>query len=215
MKSVLVIGLGRFGRSAVKKLYELGHEVLAVDWTEERVNNVLQYTTEAMIGDSTSVDFLKSLGIDNFDLCIVAIGDNFEHSVITTYHLRELGAKKIVARAARETHKKFLLHNGADEVVYPEKQLAEWTAIRYSQDHIFDYIKLDNTNAIFEIEIPKAWVNSTLLQLDVRKKWGINVIAVRRDGRVEMEIDPKMVLTDDMSLFVAGNSKNIKKMLNK
>ena len=149
MKSILLIGLGRFGKHVAMHLHNLGHQVMAVDSTEERVNAVLPYVTEAQIGDSTNESFLSSLGIRNFDACIVAIGDNFQSSLETTSLLKELGAKMVVSRAARDVHAKFLLRNGADEVVYPEKQLASWTAIRYSADHIFDYVELDEEHGVY------------------------------------------------------------------
>ena len=138
MKTVLLIGLGRFGRHIAMKLNHLNHQVMAVDSDEERVNAVLPYVTNAQIGDSTSEEFLSSLGIRNFDVCIVAIGDNFQNSLETASLLKELGAAKVIARASTGVQEKFLLRNGADEVVYPEKQLASWTAIRCSSEHILD-----------------------------------------------------------------------------
>ena len=140
MKSILLIGLGRFGKHIAMELHSLGHQVMAVDHNEERVNEVLSFVTSAQIGDSTSEDFLSSLGVRNFDVCIVAIGNNFQSSLETTSLLKELGARLVVSRAARDVHAKFLLRNGADEVVYPEKQLAKWTAIRCSSDHIRDFV---------------------------------------------------------------------------
>ena len=140
MKTVLLVGLGRFGRHIAMKLNELHHQVMAVDKNEERVEALLPYVTNAQIGDSTNEEFLKSLGVRNFDLCIVTIGSDFQSSLETTSLLKELGAKLVVSRAARDVQAKFLLRNGADEVVYPEKQIAKWTAIRYSADHILDYI---------------------------------------------------------------------------
>ena len=154
MKSVLLIGLGRFGLHIAQKLNDLGHEVMAVDRDEDRVNQVLPFATNAQIGDSTSREFLSSLGVDNFDACIVAIGDNFQNSLETTDLLKELGAKKVIARASRGVQEKFLLRNGANEVVYPEKQLATWTAIRCTSEHILDYIELDEDYSIFEISVP-------------------------------------------------------------
>ena len=136
MRSVLLIGLGLFGKHIATELNRLDHEIMAVDQNEDRVNEVLPIVTSAQIGDSTNVDFLKSLGIKNFDVCIVAIGENFQSSLETTSLLKELGAKTVVSRAARDVHAKFLLRNGADEIVYPEKQIASWTAIRYTADHI-------------------------------------------------------------------------------
>ena len=144
MKSILLIGLGRFGRHIAQELNELGHQVMAVDSNEDRVNAVLSYVTNAQIGDSTSEYFLRSLGVGNFDVCIVTIGGNFQSSLETTSLLKELGAKLVVSRAERDVQAKFLLRNGADEVVYPEKQLAKWAAIRYSSEHILDYIELQD-----------------------------------------------------------------------
>ena len=132
MKTVLLIGLGRFGRHIAQELNELKHQVLAVDKSEERVNQALPYVTNAQIGDSTDRMFLETLGVRDFDVCIVAIGDDFQSSLETTSLVKELGAKLVVSRAARDVHAKFLLRNGADEIVYPEKQLASWTAIRNS-----------------------------------------------------------------------------------
>ena len=157
MKSVLIIGLGRFGRHIAVKLNDLNHQVMAIDTNEERVNAVLSIVTNAQIGDSTSMSFLSTLGIRDFDACIVAIGDNFQNSLETTSLLKELGAKKVIARASTDVQEKFLLRNGADEVVYPEKQLAAWTAIRCTSEHILDYIELDNNYALFELSIPDNW----------------------------------------------------------
>ena len=140
MKSVLLIGLGRYGQHVVKKLNEIGHYVMAVDKNEEKVNAILPYVTNAVIGDSTNEDFLRSLGIENYDVCIVAIGDDFQSSLETTSLLKELGGKLVVARATRDVHEKFLLRNGADHVVYHEKQLGIWTAITYSSEKVFDFI---------------------------------------------------------------------------
>lgn len=132
----MLIGLGRFGKHIAIQLNSLGHEIMAVDIDEERINTVLPYVTNAQIGDSTNYNFLKSLGIRNFDVCIVTISGNFQNSLETTSLLKELGARLVVSRAERDVQKKFLLRNGADEVVYPEKQIAKWTAIRYASDHI-------------------------------------------------------------------------------
>lgn len=183
MKSVLLIGLGRYGRHIAMKLDELHHQVMAVDIEEKRVNAVLPYVTNAQIGDSTDEEFIESLGVRNFDLCIVAIGDNFQSSLETTSLLKELGASKVVARAARDVHAKFLLKNGADEVVYPEKQLAAWTAIRYTADHILDYVELDSEHAIFELTIPMKWIGKTVGQLDIRNKHNINIMAFKHEGK--------------------------------
>ena len=211
MKSILLIGLGRFGRHIAIKLDELNHQVMAVDNNESRVEAVLPYVRNAQIGDATNEDFIRSLGVRNFDVCIVAIGDNFQSSLETTSLLKELGAKMVVSRAARDVHAKFLLRNGADEVVYPEKQLASWTAIRYSADHIFDYVELDEEHGIFEISIPDAWIGKTVGELDIRKKYNVNIMALRCNGVLDMNIASETLLGDDQTMLVLGNIKNIQK----
>lgn len=189
----------------------MDHQIMAVDHKEERVNEVLSYVTNAKIGDSTNEDFLRSLGVRNFDACIVAIGDDFQSSLETASLLKELGAKKVIARASRGVQEKFLLRNGADEVVYPEKQLAAWTAIRCTSDHILDYIELDGDYSIFELSIPEKWEGKTILQLDIRKAYGINILGVRRQGRLDMNITPDMVLSARESILVLGQQRAIQK----
>ena len=211
MKNILLIGLGRFGRHVAIQLNNLGHEVMAVDNNEERVNEVLPFVTNAQIGDSTNADFLNSLGIGNFDVCMVTIGGNFQNSLETTSLLKELGAKTVVSRAERDVQKKFLLRNGADEVVYPEKQMAKWTAIRYSSDHVFDYIEIDSQYAIFEVEIPENWIGKNVGQLDIRKKYGINILATRKYGKTDVAVSPETVLNGDATILVLGEYKAIQK----
>ena len=202
MKSILLIGLGRFGRHIAMKLDELHHQVMAIDKEDSRVEAILPYVTNAQIGDATNEDFLSSLGVRNFDVCIVAIGDNFQNSLETTALLKELGAKLVVSRAARDVHAKFLLRNGADEIVYPEKQLANWTAIRYSADHILDYIELDEEHAIFELSVPHDWIGKTVGQLDIRKKYNINIMAIKTNGILDLRINSDTYLPSDSSMLV-------------
>ncbi len=211
MKSVLLIGLGRFGRHIAMKLNDLNQEVLAIDSNEERVNAVLPFVTSAQIGDSTNEEFLASLGIRNFDTCIVAIGDNFQNSLETAYLLKELGAKKVIARASRGVQEKFLLRNGADEVVYPEKQLAAWVAIRCTSQHILDYIELDQDYSIFELSVPAEWNGKSVLQLDIRRKYGINILGVREHGTLNMNVTPDTVLGKGKSILVLGSQKAVQK----
>ena len=211
MKSILLIGLGRFGTHIAIKLNELGVQVMAVDHNEERVNNMLPYVTNAQIGDSTNVEFLESLGIKNFDCCIVTIGESFQNSLETTSNLKELGAKLVVSRASRDIHAKFLLRNGADEVLYPEKQLAKWTAIRYGTKHIFDYIELDDTHAIYEVSVPESWHGRTVGKIDIRKKHNINILAIKRDGKVDAAITHETVMKKDERLLVLGSYRAVQK----
>lgn len=211
MKSVLLIGLGRFGRHIAMKLDEFHHQVMAIDIKEDRVNTILPYVTNAQIGDSTNEEFMESLGVRNFDVCIVAIGDNFQSSLETTSLLKELGAKFVVSRAARDVHAKFLLRNGADDIVYPEKQLAVWTAIRYSADHISDYIELDEEHAIFEILIPKDWIGKTVGELDIRNKHNINIMAFKCDGIMNLSIRSDTEIPAHDTMLVLGNIRDIQK----
>ena len=211
MKSILLIGLGRFGRHIAIKLDELHHQVMAVDKEDTRVDAVLPFVTNAQIGDATNEDFLSSLGVGNFDVCIVAIGDNFQNSLEATSLLKELGARMVVSRAARDVHAKFLLRNGADEIVYPERQLADWVAIRYSADHILDYIELDEEHAIFEISIPEEWIGKTIGQLDIRKKYNINIMALKTNDIMNLKISSDTQLSKDSTMFVLGETKHIQK----
>ena len=211
MKSILLIGLGRFGSNIAAKLNELGHEVMAVDSCEDRVNAVLPFVTAAQIGDSTSEEFLSSLGVPSFDACIVAIGDDFQNSLETAWLLKDLGAKKVIARASRGMQEKFLLRNGADEVVYPEKQLAAWTAIRCTSEHILDYMELEDGYAIYELSVPESWRGKTILQLDVRRKYDINILAVRENGRLNMNVGPDTLLDTERSILVLGHEKAVQK----
>lgn len=169
MKTVLIIGLGRFGSTMAMKLHELGHEVMAIDTSEDRINAVLPYVTSAQIGDCANEQYMNSLGIRNFDVCVVAIGDNFQSSLEITSLLKDLGAKFVLSRASRDIHAKFLLRNGADQVVYPEKEMAIRSAVRYSSDNIFDYIELTPEHSIYEIPVPEGWIGRSIIEMNIRK----------------------------------------------
>ena len=211
MKSILLIGVGQFGKRIALKLSELNHEVMAIDRDEERVNDIAQYVSNAQIGDSTNQEFLESLGINNFDVCIVAIGGDFQSSLETASLLKELGAKLVVARAEREVQEKFLLRNGADEVVNPEKQVALWTAVRYSAEHLLDFIQLDGDNAIFEVEVPKTWLGKTFKQIDIRRRYNVNIMAVKKNGKMNLTVTPDEVFDPDETIMVVGSYKDVQK----
>ena len=213
MKNILLISIGRFGKHIALQLNKLGHEVMAVDSNEERINSVLPFVTNAQIGDSTNADFLKSLGIGNYDVCIVTIGGDFQNSLETTSLLKELGAKKVISRAERDVQEKFLLRNGADEVVYPEKQLASWTAIRCTSDMILDYTELDDGYSIFEIETPESWINKTIVEINIRRKYNINVLAIRGNGKLNMNINPDTRFMEGNSVLILGQQKDVQKCL--
>ena len=211
MKSILLIGIGRFGKHIAMNLHQLGHEVMAVDQVEDRIDQILPYVTNAQIGDSRNKEFLESLGINNFDVCIVAISNDFQSSLETTANLKELGARLVVSRAERDVQAKFLLRNGADEILYPEKQIAKWAAIRYSSDHILDYIELDETHAIFEVTVPRAWRSKSIGQIDIRKHFNINIMALKKNGKMNMAITPDSVLTEDVTMLVLGEYRALQK----
>lgn len=213
MKSVLLIGLGRFGRHMAQKLRNLHHEVLAVDRDERRINDALPYVTNAQIGDSTNEQFIASLGVRNFDLCVVAIGDDFQSSLETTALLKEQGAPFVLSRATRDVHAKFLLRNGADDVIYPEKQMASWAAVRYSGDHIFDYVELTDEYAIYETSVPGAWIGKTVVELAVRQRYRINILAIKRAGTLEPMPGPNHCFRADETLFILGCNRDTQKFL--
>lgn len=211
MKSVLLIGLGRFGKHIAMELNALGHEVMAIDDNEERLDEAMPYVTSGQIGDSTNEAFLASLGVKNFDVCIVTISNDFQSSLETTYLLKELGAKMVVSRAERDGQAKFLLRNGADEVLYPERDLAKWAAIRFTSNHILDYIELDDEHGIYEVDVPDQWEGKSILQIDIRKKYGINILGIKRRGELSLVIDPNRIFDSEDSMLVLGTYKDLHK----
>ena len=211
MKTVLIVGVGRFGRKMIEKLNDLGYEVMAIDRDESRINEILPLVTDAQIGDATSRDFLQTLGVSNYDVCFVTISEDFQSSLETTSLLKELGAKKVVSRASREVHRKFLLRNGADDVVYPEKQLAAWTAVRHTTDLVQDYIALDEEYAIYDLSVPAEWNGKTVGGLDIRKKYNLNLLAVRKNGHPSIAVTSETVLQENQTILVLGTWKDIQK----
>ena len=209
MRSVLLIGLGLFGQKIALELNKLNHEVMAVDTDEEKVNRVLPYVTDAQIGDTTDENFLRSLGVSDYDVCFVTIGDDFQSSLETTSLLKDLGARRVVARASDDVHRKFLLRNGADEVVYPEGQLAAWTVMRYTSEHVKDFIDLDGEYDIYEIQVPEEWNGKTVGGLDIRKKYNLNLLAVREDGKPSMGVSSDTLLLNGQTML--GKWKDIQK----
>jgi trk system potassium uptake protein TrkA len=206
-----LIGLGRFGKNIAIELNKLGHEVLGIDHDEDKVNDMMDIITDARIGDSTNEAFLRTLGVNNFDICYVTISNDFQSSLETTYLLKELGAAFVVARAERDGQERFLLRNGADKVVYPEKQIAKWAAIRYSSYHIIDYIELDENNSLYEVDVPEEWIGKSIINLDIRRKYNLTVIGVKKNDVMNFTILPETVLTKDMNLLVLGEYKALKK----
>lgn len=211
MKSILLVGLGKFGQHIARRLDALGQEVLAVDNDERRVNAVLPYVTDAQIGDTTDEDFLASLGVKDFDSCIVAIGDNFQSSLETTSLLQDLGARRIVARAATDDQEKLLLRNGADRVVYPEKQTAAWVAIRCLSEHIIDCTELGDDYAILELDTPPEWRGKTVEELNLPERQHVSIVAFKQDGKLDIAVAPSSLLSASRSILVLGRQHDMQR----
>ena len=203
--------MGRFGKTMAAELDKLGHQVMAVDKREKCINECIDFVTNAQIGDSTNPEFLKSLGIDNYDVCIVTIKKDFQSSLETTTLLKDMGAKLVVSRAASDFHARFLLRNGADKVVFPEKQMAKWAAVRYGSNNMLDYVEIDENVSIFELDAPHNWVGKTVAQIDVRKKYNINILGMFVDGKLSVTMGPDTVFTAEHPILVLGNYKDVQK----
>ena len=213
MKNVLLIGLGRFGRHMAQKLHDLRHQVLAIDKDERRVQDAMGYVTNAEIGDATDPALIDALGVRDFDLCVVTMGHDLQASLEITALLKNKGAPFVLVRVARDTHAEFLLRCGADEVIYPEKQMADWAAVRYSGNHIFDYIRLSPEHAIYETAIPESWIGHTVVNLAVRQRYRLNILAIRRDGRVEPMPGPAHQFSPGERVILLGSNGDVQKFL--
>ena len=213
MKNVLLIGLGRFGRHMAQKMYDLNNQVLAIDRDERRVQDAMGYVTNAEIGDATDSALIESLGVRDFDLCVVTMGHDLQASLEITALLKKHGAPFVLARASRDAHVQFLLSCGADDVIYPEKQLANWAAVRYGSDHIFDYICLSEEHAIYETEIPASWIDHTVVELAVRQKYHLNILALRRNGEVDPLPSPNHRFSRNDRVILMGGKKDVQKFL--
>lgn len=210
MDSAIIIGVGQFGAHIAKRMSELRCEVMAIDVNEERINEILPYVTHAQIGDSTNPEFMRTIGVGNYDVCIVTIGNSFQTSLETTSLVKELGANVVVSRAVNDVQMKFLLRNGADEVIYPEKQTAMRVATKYASKTILDYIELDSDISIYEMKVPKEWNGKTIMQLDIRKKFNVNIIAVKRNAHLSIPTPTMLIMAEDVALVI-GERKNIQK----
>lgn len=212
MKNILIIGAGRFGYHVCKELSKLKVEILIVDTDEDSLREVDEYVTKSLIGDSTDIDFLKSLGINTFDECIVAIGDEFQSSLETVLNLKELGARRVVARASKGSQEQLLLKIGADLVIYPEKQLAKWTALHTGTNSIYDFMELDNNFGLYEVKVPDAWIGKTLAELNLRKKYNINIVGVRINNKVKIILGPNFELKEGERILVIAKEGDANKV---
>lgn len=215
MRSILIIGLGRFGRHLATSLSELGNELMVIDKNEAVVNKIAPYVTSAQIGDCTDEVVLKDLGVANFDLCFVCISNDLESSLVITMTLKELGAHKVVTKVNQDLHAKFLLQNGADDVIYPERDMAIRTAMKYSAQNAFDYIELSKHYGIFEIAAPRSWIGHSLTEINVRKKYRVNVIAYKCQDQILPIDKEEYYFSEDQHLIVAGDKKNFHELIAK
>lgn len=207
MKSFLVIGLGRFGRHLTRYLLELGNEVMVLDKDEEKVSKVASMATAACVGDCQDEQVLEALGVRNFDVCFVCVRDDFQCSLEATAALKELGARFVVARADQERQIKFLRKIGADFVVHTEMDMARRAAIRFSAENVFDYFELTPKFAVFELEIPEEWEGHTVVELEVRQKYNVNILGVKSGDVVVPLVDPNYRFRDDAHIIVAGDKE--------
>lgn len=213
MKSILIIGLGEFGHRLCTNMLKFKNEIMIVDQCEEKIEDLVSQVTSAQIGDCTNVEVLKSLGIGNFDICFVCIGNNFQSSLEITSLLKELGAKWVVSKANRDIQAKFLLRNGADDVIYPTRDIAEKVAVRYSANHIFDYVELSGDYSIYEIPTNPAWCGKTVKELDVRAKYKINILGTKKGSAMQFMPGADYVFSKDEHLMVIGLRQDIDKIL--
>ena len=213
MKNVLLIGLGRFGRHMAQKMSDMNHQILAIDKNEHKVQEAMSYVTNAEIGDATDPVLIASLGVKDFDLCVVTMSHDLQASLEITTLLKENGAPFVLVRVSRDTHARFLLACGADEIIYPEKQMADWAAVRYTGDHVYDYTRLSPDHAIYETEIPDSWIGHTVVDLGVRQRYRLNILALRRDGNVDPMFGPATVLQAGDRIILLGSDKDVQKFL--
>ena len=212
MKSFLIIGMGRFGRKLAEDLLDRGDEVMVVDRSESIINEMSTRFDSAYIGDCTNEDVLKSLGVNNFDAIVVAMGEDFQSSLEITALAKDLGGKHVIAKASRDIQAKFLLRNGADEVVYPDRDMAAKLSVRLHARNIFDYVELSQGYAIVEIAVPKAWVGKSLRENDVRRRHGMNILAIRAGGKIEPVPDPDFIFMEGDHVFVMGLESDLLKL---
>ena len=215
MISVLLIGMGKFGRTLGEQLLKMGDEVMIVDKNEDNINALASRYTNALIMNCMVIDNLKTLDIPSYDVCVVAIGDDFQASLEITSNLKDLGAKRVVSKASTEIQRKFLMRAGADEVVYPDRDVAEKLAVTLNSANVVNFIELDNEHAIFEIETPKKWVRKRLIDVNPRGKYGMNILTVKKESNVISTIDGNYVFEEGDLIVVFGNTEAILRFTNK
>ncbi|MGN0804864.1 MAG: potassium channel family protein [Candidatus Coproplasma sp.] len=214
-KSVLIIGMGRLGSHLAEKMQDLGHDVMIMDNKEDRISALASRFADARIAEYTREDVLATLDIPSFDICFITVGDNLEASLLTTIYLKKLGAKYVASRARDDIQCELLKKIGADEIIYADGETADKLAIRHNGNNIFDYVALSDGYAIFEVPIIRQWEGKSIIELDVRRKYNINIIAIKRDGKLDPAPKPDFVFKADDHIFVMGQSKDVFKMNSK
>lgn len=212
MKSILIIGMGAFGRHLALKMISLKNDVMIIDENESIIEEMSSQVTDAHIGNCTKEEVLRSLGVGNFDICFVTIGDNFQSSLEITSLLRELGAKYIISKASRDIQAKFLLKNGADEVIYPDKDMAEKLAIRCSADNVFDLIDISPEYSIFEMSIMSNWIGASIEEINVRKKYQINILTIKNGDKIIAMPKADYIFSKNDKMIVIGKSADVLKL---
>lgn len=212
MKSFLIIGMGHFGHHLCRSLAKMDCEIMIADKNEEALEDMLPYVVSAKIGDCTNIEVLKTFDIPSFDSCFVCMGENFQNSLEITSLLKECGAKRVISKADRDIQEKFLLRNGADAVIYPEKNMAERFAVRESSEHIFDYINLGSDYSIFEIDMLDRWIGKTVKELNFRVKYNLAVLATKKGDHVIPVISGDSVFNEGEHLLVLGKEEDVRKL---
>ena len=215
MVSVLLIGMGKFGRTLGERLIGMGDEVMIVDKKEDVINTLAPRYTNALIANCAEADNLRAMDIPSFDVCVVAIGDDFQSSLEITSNLKDLGAKKVVSKASTEIQRKFLMRAGADAVIYPDRDVAEKLAVTLNAANVVNFIELDSEHSIFEIETPKKWLKKKLIDINPRVKYGMNILTVKKGNTVISSIDGNYVFEEGDLIVVFGNTQNILRFTNK
>lgn len=215
MKTMLVIGLGRFGEHLARHLAELGNEVMVLDNDEEKVSQISDSVEQAQIGDGADYAVLEALGVDDFDCCFVCMAQDFQSALEITAGLKERGAKKIVAKTDSERHARLLQKIGADEIIYPERDMAKRAAVKYSVGNALEFFELTPEYSIFEIVSPHSWVGKTIIELNIRSKYNVNIIAVRDGERLIPVTSGDFIFKSGQSIILAGDKKTISKLADK
>lgn len=215
MKSILIIGMGKFGHHLCADLIKNGNDIMVMDKDEAKVRDLIYDVTKVQIGDCTDPQVVKALGINNFDLIFVCIGTNFQSSLEITSLVKEMGGKYVISKANRDVHAKFLLRNGADEVIYPDRDMAERVAKKYSANHVLDYVPLNDDYSIYEINPPESWVGKSIRENNVRQKYNVNIVTVKEAGKNRVLPLPDYVFKADDAVMVLGLNADVDKLVRK